>query len=112
MRIGSETAMANLKERLIREVEKIPGVTDEKSPVAGGSALHFNGKEFAHFHHANELDLKLTKKLIKHEKLSHYNDSKVHPKRSPNSPWIELRYGNAAEMKEVVRLVELALDTM
>ena len=104
--------MPSLKDRLILEVEKIPGVQDKPSPVAGGSALYYKGKEFAHFHNDNELDLKLTKKLIQQEGIAHPRDSKAHPNRSVNSQWIELRFKKAAEVKEVVRLVKLAVSVV
>ncbi|WP_087461673.1 luciferase domain-containing protein [Oleiphilus messinensis] len=105
-------AMPSLKEKLIAEVEKIPGLRNMASPVAGGSALHYHDKEFAHFHNDNELDLRLTKKLIQQENLIHPPDSFVHPKRSPNSPWIELRFNTDAEMNEVVRLVKLGVTAI
>ncbi|MBU6953316.1 MULTISPECIES: luciferase family protein [unclassified Hahella] len=104
--------MRSLREILIEEVEKISGVKDQPSPVAGGSALHYNGKEFAHFHHDHELDLKLTKKHIKKEKLMHPQDSTVHPKRSLNSQWIELRFHTQDEVNEVARLVKLAVSEL
>lgn len=104
--------MTLLRKKLTEEVEKIPGVTDEISPVAGGSALHYKGKEFAHFHNDHELDIKLTRKLIKQEGLSHPDDSSVHPNRSSNSQWIELRFHNQDEVTEVARLVKLAVTAL
>lgn len=104
--------MPSLKQALIKEIEKIPEVTNKPSLVAGGSALFFRDKEFGHFHHDQELDLKLSKKLIRQEKLSHPADSKVHPSRSSNSPWIELRLESLKDVKEVARLVKLAVSVI
>jgi len=56
--------MASLKETLLRKLDDVEGVTVQPSPVAGGTALFFRGKDFAHFHHDTELDLRLTKKVI------------------------------------------------
>ena len=104
--------MATLRQRLVRRLGSIPGVEDNPWPGRddGFSALYYNGKEFAHFHNDNELDLRLTKDIIKREGLSHYTDSINHPKRSKNSPWIELRFDKLADVEKVVRLVKLALS--
>ena len=104
--------MQSLKEKLIEAVEQIPGVENRPSPVAGGSALHYKGREFAHFHNDNELDLKLTKKLIKQEGIAHPENSTFHPGRASGSQWIELRFNQGCEVQEIARLVELAVKTM
>ncbi|MEO8002468.1 MAG: luciferase family protein [Arenimonas sp.] len=101
--------MLNLKARLLEELQKIDGIEDRPSPVSGGSALFYKGKEFAHFHNANELDLRLTSKVIKAQGLSHPEDSLHHPSRSRNSPWIELRFTTTNDMKKLAALVKLAV---
>ena len=97
-----------LKEQLIKELKKIKGLEDRPSKVSGGSAIFYNNKEIAHFHHDNEIDVRLTKKVIKLEKLNHPDDSKFH-QRSPTSEWIELRFTRKEHLDEVVRLFKLAL---
>jgi hypothetical protein len=77
--------------------------------VAGGTALIYHGKEFAHFHNDNELDLRLTKKVIKTLGMSHPTDSHHHPNRSANSPWIEVRFKNSSDIEKVSELVRLAV---
>lgn len=104
--------MENLKARLVAEVQKIDGVEDRPSPVAGGSALFYRGKEFAHFHNDTELDLRLTKKLIKAEALQHPKDSVQHANRAAGSPWIELRFNSVKDVDEVARLVRLATSEL
>jgi hypothetical protein len=101
--------MDNLKTKLINELRKIDGVEDAPSPVAGGTALLYHGKEIAHFHNDNELDLRLTKKVIKSLGMSHPPGSLIHPNRSPNSPWIEVRFNDASDIKKVSELVRLAV---
>jgi hypothetical protein len=104
--------MEKLREKLIKELENINGLKDKPSPVVGGSALYFNDKEFAHFHNDNELDLRLTKKVIVGEGLSHPKDSLHHPKRSAGSPWIEVRFEKVSDLKNIVKLVKLAVDQL
>ena len=101
--------MDNLKAQLLVRLRAIEGVEDRPSPVAGGTALFYRGQPFAHFHHDHELDLRLTKKLIKAQGLSHPPGSVHHAGRSPNSAWIEIRYGSAGELERVVELVRLAV---
>lgn len=102
--------MAKLKATLVRKLEKIPGLQDRPSKVAGGSAIFFKEKEIAHFHHDNEIDVRLTKKIIKKEGLNHPTDSKIHRHRSPASEWIEIRFKKSQDVDEVVRLFRLALE--
>ncbi len=104
--------MPTLKEKLIKELEKIDGLEDQPSPVSGGSALFYKNKEFAHFHNDNELDLRLTKKIITREGLIHPQDSLQHPKRSAGSQWIELRFRKASDLKVIIKLVKLAIDQL
>lgn len=102
--------MSKLKKELVKALEKIPGLEDRPSKVAGGSAIFYNDKEVAHFHHDNEIDVRLTKKIIRSEGLNHYDDSTIHKHRSPSSEWIEIRFKNEKDVKEVVRLFKLALQ--
>lgn len=101
--------MSELKAELTKKLNRIPGLEDRRSKVAGGSAIFFLGKEIAHFHNDHELDVRLTKKLIRQEKLVHPANSKFHVKRSLSSEWIELIFKNADDVKEVVRLFKLAV---
>ena len=101
-----------LRQQLITAVEQIPGVEDKPSPVSGGSSLFFHDQEFAHFHHDNELDIRLTRKIIKREGLSHPPGSVHHPQRSPNSAWIELRFDQESHIDDIARLVKVATEQL
>jgi hypothetical protein len=105
--------MATLRARLIELVKEF-GVEDRPLPgrADGFSALCFRGTPFAHFHSDNELDIRLTKTVISREGLKHPPGSKVHPKRSKTSPWIEVRFHTPAEVDRVVRLVKMAIDAL
>lgn len=101
--------MDSLKEALLTELRKIDGVEDRPSPVSGGTALFYRDKGFAHFHDGNELDLRLTKKQIQLLGLSHPAGSVHHPGRSPNSPWIEIRFRTQDDVAYVKTLVQIAV---
>jgi len=99
-----------LRRQLVLQLEKL-GVEDRALPGRndGFSSLLFGGKEFAHFHDDNELDLRLTQGIISREGLVHPSGSRVHPNRSRNSQWIEVRFTKAADLERIVHLVKLAI---
>ncbi|HPF73210.1 MAG: DUF5519 family protein [Rhodanobacteraceae bacterium] len=101
--------MGKFKDQLIANLETIDGFEARPSPVAGGTALFFRGKEFAHFHHDQELDLKLTRKVIQSLGLVHPAGSKVHPNRAASSAWIELRIESEEAVHRVADLVRTAI---
>ena len=101
-----------LKMLLIDKVQQIPGVSHTPWPERddGFSTLHFQNKEIGHFHNFQEIDLRLGRKLIKAEGLTHYTDSKNHPNRSANSIFMERRFANKKEVEDIVRLIKLAVE--
>ncbi|MDO6386561.1 luciferase family protein [Uliginosibacterium sp. 31-12] len=101
--------MASLKNQLLALLASIEGFEAQPSQVAGGTALFFRGKEFAHFHNDQEIDLRLTRKIIKSLGLSHPSDSQLHPTRAASSQWIEVRFNTPAEVQRVAELVKLAI---
>jgi hypothetical protein len=103
--------MARLRTQLIQRLEKL-GVEDRAWPARddGFSSLFYDGKEFAHFHDDNELDIRLTKRIINREGLEHPTGSRVHPNRTKNSQWIEVRFAKPADLERVVHLVKLAIE--
>ncbi|WKE64045.1 DUF5519 family protein [Gallaecimonas kandeliae] len=106
--------MNALKAELIALLEQIPGVKRIPYPDRddGFCGLGFRGKEIGHFHSGNELDLKLGRRLIQQQGLRHPADSTVHPKRSPNSQYIELRFHQRQELGEIARLVTLLVGEL
>ena len=105
--------MAKLQDRLIESFREL-GAEHVPYPSRddGFCGIRYRGKEFAHFHDFNELDLRLTKAAIRSEGLCHPPDSRVHPKRGPSSHWIELRFKRASELDEIIRLVKLAMKQL
>ena len=105
--------MSDLQTELLRRLKKL-GVEHVIPPGRddGFSGLRFNGKDLAHFHNSGELDLRLTRKVIEREGLSHPPGSLVHPNRSERSSWIEVRFTRASQLDEVVRLVKLAIEQL
>jgi len=103
--------VADLRKRLVERLERL-GVQERvlTGRDDGFSSLLYKGKEFAHFHDDHELDIRLTRHVIKREGLVHPIESRVHPNRSRNSQWIEIRFEKAADLERIVHFVKLALE--
>jgi hypothetical protein len=104
--------MNMLKQKLLQSLASVEGLAAEPSPVSGGTALFFRGREFAHFHNDHELDLRLTKKVIHSLGLAHPVGSVHHPTRSSSSPWIEVRFNTSAEAERAAELVKIAIEQL
>jgi hypothetical protein len=106
-------SITSLRKQLIARVAKL-GVEERALPDRddGFASLCYRGKPFAHFHNDNELDIHLTRAIIALEGLVHPPNSVVHPKRSKNAHWIELRFKSVADLDHVTRLVKLAVANM
>jgi hypothetical protein len=100
----------------VRGISRLAELGVEEQPVPGHNdgfaGLSYRGKEFAHFHHDDELDLHLTRSVIAREGVIHPSNSLVHPKRSKTSHWIELPLKTEPDLDHVTRLVKLAIADM
>lgn len=101
--------MPRLSKQLIKKLLEIPKLEVQPSKVAGGFAIFFKDKEIAHFHHDNEIDVRLTRKVIRELKLEHPVDSKLHRGRANTSDWIEIRFYSSREVDSVIELFKLAI---
>ena len=104
--------MPTLRTKLATELNKIPGLDMKviKGKHEGFTYFEYRGKEIAHFDNNNELDVRLTKSIIKQKQLIHPSDSKNHPNRSKTLPhWIVLQFKKSEQLKEIVQLVKLAM---
>ncbi|MCB1553014.1 MAG: DUF5519 family protein [Xanthomonadales bacterium] len=105
--------MHALRDTLSRRLREL-GVEERAWPGRddGFASLHFRGKEFAHFHHWSEIDIRLGKDVIKRERLVRAAPSKVHPDRASGSPWFEIALNSTADVDEALRLVKLVVASM
>ncbi|MBO9450486.1 DUF5519 family protein [Tropicibacter sp. R16_0] len=105
--------MTPLRRALEQQLAQIPGLTIDRWKDTDLICLNYHGKEVAHFHGDEILDLRLSPKIIRQESLSREVSARIHPKRSQNSRWIGVEFKDEAEVQQVARLVQLAcLDRM
>lgn len=108
---GKDMDATELRTLFERKLSELDGITvdrwKEDYPLIG---VNFHGKEVGHFHGQNVLDLRLSPKVIKEEALTRTVSEECHPKRSPNSRWICIRFENSAEVDRLVHLVKRAIE--
>lgn len=99
--------MKTLRAQLVSKLVKHHAVNEKvwEGRDDGFTSLELDRKEFAHFHNDNEIDVRLTKKLIKLNQLTHPSGSKNHPNRSKNSVWVELRFHDQSDVEVVYDLI-------
>ncbi len=102
--------MARLKAKLIEQLEKIPEV--EVRPWQTNSdfvVILFRGKEVAHFHGNNELDIRLSRDIVKRDGLVHARNRIGHLDRKNGGRWLIVRFTREAHLAEVLRLITMAI---
>lgn len=102
--------MAELRKKLIKRLEKIPGVDVHLwKPDYHLMVVDYKGKEIAHFHGNNELDIRLSKAIVKRDGLTHAPDRVGHPDRKDGGRWLVIRFTRQSHLTEMMRLIRLAI---
>lgn len=103
--------MAVLRKELIERLGQIPGVNVHLwKPDHHLMVIDYKGKEAAHFHGNNELDIRLSKEVIKREGLSHAPDRIGHLDRKSGSRWLIVRFTRKSHLAEMERLIKMAIE--
>ena len=102
--------MATLRKKLINELEKIPGIDVHLwQPDRDFMVIDYKGKEVAHFHGNNELDIRLSPEFVKREGLTHASNRVGHPNRKNGGTWLIARFTRESHLAEMLRLVQVAI---
>jgi len=109
--------MAELRGKLIKELEKIAGIDVHLwTPDRDFMVIDYHGKEVAHFHGNNELDVRLyeldvrlSPQVVKRDGLTHAPNRVGHPNRKNGGTWLIVRFTRQSHLPEMVRLVKMAI---
>ncbi len=103
--------MAKLRKILITELEKIPGIDVHLwTPERDFMVIDYKGKEVAHFHGNNEIDIRLSPEFVKREGLTHAPNRVGHPNRKNGGTWLIVRFTREGHLVEILRLVKVAIS--
>lgn len=104
--------MTKFKDSLIKQLEQLPDITLDFWKDTELLGVNYKGKELAHFQTKakNEIDIRLTPKIIKKEKLVVPENAVSHPSRSKNSRWIIQFIDSQEDVEKIVRLIKLASE--
>ena len=96
-----------LADQLAARAVALRGVVDGPSRFGSGKARAFtyHGKEFAHFHSASVIDVRVGRKGAKRWK----DDPRLIPRKSA-SDWVELRIRGADDLDAVFEAVRIAYE--
>lgn len=101
------TAMPSLREEVERKLRQLDGAVEGESMFSDGQAWWVNGKEIAHFHTDDELEIRLTKAVIREQRAALKADDRV-TLRPSGADWITVTVTTAKDVTFVVTLVEQA----
>ena len=101
-------ARRTLAEELAERIVALPGVDLRPSRFSHRPAFWVGKREVAHFHPGNELDVRLTRKVIRLLKAELEADPRVTLRGS--SDWAEVRFPRRTHLERAVALVRLAVE--
>lgn len=103
--------MAELRKQLIKKLEMIQGINVRLwKPDSDFMVIEYQGKEVAHFHGNNELDIRLSKEVVKRDGLTHAPNHIGHPNRKNGGLWLMARFTRENHLAEIIRLVKMAIE--
>ena len=103
--------MAELRRKLIKELEKYSHVDVRLwKPDHHLTVIDYKGQEVAHFHGNNELDIRLSRDIVKREGLTHAANRVGHPDRKDGRRWLIVRFTRESHLAEIIRLIDKAIE--
>ena len=72
--------------------------------------VFYRGKEFAHFQDNEIIDVRLSTKFIRQERISPLEDSPYHQNRSKKSRWVQFRFTAEQDTLDLVALIKRLLE--
>jgi hypothetical protein len=101
--------MNSLQTQVWEALGRVPGMLEGESVFSSGAAYWVNRKQVAHVTDNGELELRLTKPVIRELATTLKSDSRVELRRGP-SDWVILHPASAADIDFVIGLATRAAD--
>lgn len=101
--------MTNLRDELVKRLEAVPNVSVGLWKDTDLLCVFHEDKEIAHFQNDNEIDIRLTPKIIKQRELYPPENTTSHLTRSKNSRWIVQSFEDVENQNEIVALIQIAI---
>ena len=103
--------MAELRKKLIEKLERLRGIDVHLfKPNSDLMVIDYEGKGIAHFHGNNELDIRLSKEVVKRDGLKNAPNRVGHANRKNGGRWLIFRFTRESHLAEAVRLVKMAIE--
>jgi len=99
---------AQLRAQLERQIANLPGVEERPSRYGHGRSFAAGGREIAHFHGDERLDVRLTRAEIRARKRAGGLDGRL-MSRGSSSDWVEIRIVGAPDVAFALSVVEEAV---
>ena len=99
---------SRLRQRLEREIEALWALEGRRSRWGDAWAYHVEGREILHFHGDHEIDLRLTKRVIRAERARLEADPRLRL-GDRQRDWVEVSLATAADLPFVLELVRRAI---
>ncbi len=100
--------MATLQQNLINQLETLPDITVALWKDSDLLCVFFKGKEIAHFQNEQEIDIRLTPKIIKQKGLTPPPNTQSHLDRSKNSRWLVQSLSGENQIDQIIDLIKIA----
>lgn len=97
----------NLKSELQARILNNGEIELRKSRFSDVEAFFVGTREIAHFHDKKEIDVRVTKAMIKKMGFLKSNDSRVHV-RSASSDWVEVKFSKESDLNFILEIVDIA----
>jgi|SRR5581483_4637091 len=101
--------MVDRRREISRRLDAIEGVVRSESMFAEVDAWWVNGKEIAHFHSEDEIEIRVTKAVIRERRAELKADPRV-VLRTGASDWLTVVAKTAADAEFIVELAERAAE--
>jgi hypothetical protein len=98
-----------LKEELGEQILRLEGVECKPSRLGGTDAFCIGSREIVHFHPGDEIDIRLSKGVVRSLTAEIAEDDRLTTRDRP-SDWIEFKFSSRSDLDRALELIEMAWE--